>query len=129
MERAASLPLLQFAKFVAVGVINTAWGYGIFAFLIYIDLHFAVASLLSMILGILFNYFTSGKLVFDNSSSKAFLRYWIMYGGMYCWGIFWLWLLLRLGYDAYTAGALMIAPNALISFFVQRRYVFVHDKK
>jgi putative flippase GtrA len=124
MERTSSLPLLQFVKFVAVGVLNTAWGYGLFAFLIFIDLHFTVASFLSMVLGILFNYFTSGKLVFANTSSKAFLRYWIMYGGLYLWGIAWLWLLMQIGFSAYTAGALMLAPNALISFFLQKRFVF-----
>ena len=114
----------QFLKFVAVGVLNTVWGYGIYALFIFINMHYAFASLLSMILGIIFNYFSSGRLVFCGAFQGAFVRYLLMYGGIYFWSIVWLYFLQRMGLNAYYSGAIMLVPNACISFILQRYYVF-----
>lgn len=44
-----------FVKFILVGILNTAFGYGAFALLMYTGLHYSAAVVLSTIAGILFN--------------------------------------------------------------------------
>ena len=55
----------RFIRFLLVGGVKTLFGYGVFFSLIYIGLHYSLAALLGTILGILFNFQTVGRLVFD----------------------------------------------------------------
>ena len=59
----------RFARFLIVGTINTLFGYGVFAALITAGLESALALALATIAGVIFNYFTTGKLVFANSGA------------------------------------------------------------
>ena len=54
----------HFFRFLAIGVLNTLVGYGLFSLLVLIRLAPGVALLVATVLGVLFNYFTTGQLVF-----------------------------------------------------------------
>ena len=114
----------QFARFVAVGVVNTAFGYGLFAFFIYMGLHYTVASFLGTVLGIVFNFFTTGRLVFQNMDNSRLPWFFGVYGITYILGIIGLFFLDRMGLDMYRAGLLMIPPSAIISYLLNRQFVF-----
>ena len=60
----ASETQLQFLSFLVVGLLNTAFGYLVFS--VFVHLHFTVVHSLiaSTLLGTLFNYFSTGRLVF-----------------------------------------------------------------
>ena len=57
---------IKMIRFFMVAGLNTAFGYALFAFLIFIGLHYTVAALVGQIIGILFNFRTYGALVFKN---------------------------------------------------------------
>ena len=57
----------RFVRFLLVDVINTLFGYFSFATLIIIGLDYKLAALLATIQGVLFNFQTTGRLVFGLS--------------------------------------------------------------
>ena len=73
----------KFIKFLFVGGLNTAFGYGVFALFIFLKFHFAVASFLSTVLGILFNFKTTGTIVFKNNDNHLIFRFFGAYAIVY----------------------------------------------
>ena len=54
----------KFTKYLFVGILNTVFGYSLFALLIFINLHYTLASLLATIAGVLFNFKTMALRIF-----------------------------------------------------------------
>lgn len=114
----------QFIKFLFVGGLNTLFGYGIFAFFLALHLHYSLAALLSTLLGILFNFKTYGTLVFRNSDNRLLFKFLGVYGTTYLLAVSSIALLKTFHMSAFAAGAIMAVPLALISFFLNRKFVF-----
>jgi putative flippase GtrA len=114
----------QFVRFLAVGAVNTAVGYGLFAAFVAIGLHYSVAVFLSTVLGILFNFQTIGRLVFRAHDPSRILRFFAVYGVTYVLNVAGLRALKEAGVGAYAGGALLLAPMAVVSFLLQRAFVF-----
>lgn len=118
-----------FIKFVLVGIINTAFGYLAYAF--FVMLHFGdfTAPLLSTLCGVLFNFKTIGKLVFENTSNALIFRFFSVYLLIYCFTVCLLKLFAFTGLqNRYISGALILLPMALISFFLNKYFVFKPEK-
>lgn len=60
----------KFVRFVFVGGLNTAFGFGLYCLLIWMGLSYIWATLISHTLGVLFNFITTGRIVFDNSDNS-----------------------------------------------------------
>jgi len=114
----------RFAKFLVVGVLNTAFGYSIYAALIYLGLHVSVAILIGTILGILFNFRTTGQLVFGSRDNRLFVRFVAVYAILYVLNVAGVEALLLAGVGKYLAGALMLVPMALLAFILNKTLVF-----
>ena len=107
-----------------VGLLNTAFGYGVYALFLYVGMHFAWASFLSTVLGILFNFFTTGRIVFHNTDYRRLIRFFLVYGVVYLFNVSCLVFLNRLRIDLYLGGLLLIPPAAVIGYLLNRRFVF-----
>ena len=120
----------RWLRFLVVGGINTGFGYGVYAGLVFVGVNFALSNLCSLILGILFSFRTQGALVFRNSERGLFFRYVAMWALLYLSNTTMIASLIKFGADAYSAGALAIIPTAAISFFLQKYFVFsaTHQK-
>ena len=118
--------LLQrpFVRFVLVGCLNTGFAYAVYAALLWAGLPYVWANLGSLILGIVFSFATQGRLVFGNRDNRLLPRFALCWVILYFINIGLIALLIRLGMNAYTAGALALVPMAISSFFVQRYVVF-----
>ena len=114
----------QFVHFLLVGVLNTLFGLGVYWLLVFAGLHYSLAVLLSTVLGILFNFKTYGILVFRNTSNRLFLNFFLVYTVVYFFGVGMIKLLLLAGLDKYSAGAAVTIPNALISYLLNKKFVF-----
>ena len=114
----------QFGRYIAVGVLNTAFGYGIYAILIFIGLHYALASLMATLLGILFNFFTTGRIVFRNADNSRLLKFFIVYGVVYVFNLAGLAVMDLLHVDLYLAGLVMVPPGAILAYILNHRFVF-----
>ena len=114
----------QFAKFLVVGLVNTIVGYSIFSFFIFINLHYALASLLATLLGILFNFKTTGVLVFKNRDNSLIARFFLVYAVVYILNIISLKFFNDLNINMYLSGAILMVPLAVLSFILNKKFVF-----
>lgn len=115
----------QFIKFLFVGVLNTFFGYGVFAFFNFIGLHYSLSTLLATILGILFNFKTTGCIVFKNNSNKLIFRFLAVYGFVYFLTIFILSIFIKIGLqNMYINYAIILPFNAVISYLLMKKIVF-----
>jgi putative flippase GtrA len=114
----------QFIRFLAVGVLNTAFGYGCFALLLYAGLHYAFALLASTVLGVLFNFRSTGVLVFHSRDNRLLLRFAGVYAVVYLCHLLALKLLVVQGLTPLMGGMLLVLPMAVLSFILNKRYVF-----
>ena len=113
-----------FIAFLFVGLLNTLFSYAVFASLIYGRLHYSLAVLISTVLGVLFNFKTTGKLVFKSDDNALLFRFVAVYVVIYLFNIAGLRIYRIFDDNMYLAGLLMIAPAALLAFVVQSRFVF-----
>ena len=117
--------LWQFLRFVAVGVMNTGFSYLIYAIGLALGLHYALANLIAMITGILFSFKSQGHLVFQNRNSNLLRRFAASWFCIWLFNIGLIALMTRCTpFDAYVTGALALVPVTLLSFVVQKYYVF-----
>lgn len=114
----------QLIVFLAVGVLNTLFGYTIFALLIFLGLHYTMAVFIGTIIGVLFNFKTTGKIVFSSSDNSLVWKFFSVYGVVYLLNIIGLYLCEKMSIDIYVAGAILIIPMALVSFWLNKRFVF-----
>lgn len=116
-----------FVRFLLVGILNTLFGYSIFAVLIFLGLHYTVAALLSTILGVLFNFKTIGSMVFKNSKSRLIIRFIAVYAVIYCLNVVFLKMLSLWNVNMYLAGLALLFPMAFVAFLMNKYFVF-HEK-
>lgn len=111
-------------RFLLVGLMNAVFGYGCFAAFLYLGLHYSAALFLATVLGIAFNFKSTGALVFGSRNNKLIFRFIAGYGLVYCANVAGIAGLKLFGLDPYLAGIALILPMALLSFFINNRFVF-----
>lgn len=116
-----------FFRFLLVGLLNTAFGYGCFTLLLYAHLHYSLALFIATILGILFNFKTTGALVFKSSNNILIFRFVLVYAVVYGINLIGVEAFLRLGFTPYLGGAILVFPMAALAFILQKRFVFSND--
>jgi putative flippase GtrA len=114
----------QLVRFLAVGAVNTLFSYGVYVFLIWLGLHFALATLLQIIASIFFNYLTFGNLVFTNPIRGAPWRFALVCIGQYALYTMGLWILIQWKLSKYLAGAVMIGPVVVMSYLLNKHFAF-----
>ena len=119
----------QFIRFVFVGALNTAFGFGVYCLMIWIGVPYWGATLISNVLGVLFNFKTIGILVFENSSNRLFFRFVSCYVLAYGLNVGIIYLLTHFaGLNDYWSGLIATPFVALFSFFYQKLFVFNQKK-
>lgn len=112
-------------RFGAIGIVNTLFGFTAYAFLVWTGLHYALAALLATIAGVLFNFVTTGGLVFDaRPSAGRLVRFVMVYGALYLLNVAGLHLLIGTGLGPYAAALVLVVPMAFLSFLMMRTFVF-----
>lgn len=116
---------IRLFRFFVIGAVNTLFSYLIYAGAILIGMHYTLAMLISTVLGIIFNFFTTGKVVFRSLEGRRFFLFVLVYAVTYVVNI----LLLRLLVDGIhinklIAGALVTLPVALLSYYLNARWTF-----
>jgi putative flippase GtrA len=128
MSVAQALSQRRWLRFLLAGGINTVASYAVYAMLLFTGLPYALANLGGLAFGILFSFRTHSAYVFrqhDGGRRLAqFLRYLACWTVLYGVNVLLIGAFLRLGLDAYRAGALAVLPMALLSYLVQKQFVF-----
>ena len=116
----------RFCRFLAVGVLNSLFGYGCYAVFLYVGLHYSVALLLATVIGVLFNFKTTGALVFKSHNNRLIFRFFITYGVVYIVNVLLIDVLDIFGINVYYSGAILILPMAVLAYILNARFVFNH---
>lgn len=115
----------QKVRFVLVGMLNTLFGYSIYALGILLGLDHRIALGMSTVLGVLFNFRTTGRIVFTNSSVKnAFFRYVLMYVAMYALNVVILDRLIALGAGELLGQCVALPFVVVCTYIVSKYWVF-----
>lgn len=117
-----------FVKFILVGILNTLFGYSVFALLLFLVKNYVAAVVFSTMLGILFNFRTTGVIVFRNKNAGLFFKFLCVYS-LTCLISIGLLRLADMGrINLYYAGFIVTGIMALLSFKLNRDWVFVGSK-
>lgn len=115
-----------FIRFVLVGIVNTAFGVGLYCLLVYFGISYRLSVLFSTVLGVLFNFKTIGVFVFKNKDNRLLFRFVASYIIVYFVNIGVIYLFLCLtSLGEYLAGIMATPIVAIISFFLQKKFVFI----
>ena len=115
---------ISFIRFLVIGGINTLFGYGVFAVFILVGLHYVLAMLFAQICGIIFNFKTTGTVVFKNRNNRLIFRFFGVYLITYLLNIGALKIFDIYGVSSLIAQAIIALPMAIVSFILLRRLVF-----
>lgn len=114
----------QFIRFLAVGLLNTLFGYGVFAGLVLAGMPPMPALVLTYVVGITFNFFTTRRFVFQRSSRSSLLRFVAAYGVIYVFNVGLYRLVEAAGAGPLLAQALCLPVVAVFSFLLFKLHVF-----
>jgi putative flippase GtrA len=123
-RRVAPLLRPQFMRFLAVGAANTGFNILVYWAMLWAGLAVPLASLASVVVGILINFTTQSRFVFDNRDPWKLVPYFIVWSILYAFNLGLIWLLMRCGLDAYAAGFLSTPATVLLSYCLQKAFVF-----
>jgi putative flippase GtrA len=118
----------QFVRFLLVGVLNTLFGYGCFYAFLHLGLHYTAAMALATALGVLFNFKSTGALVFGSRDNRLIFRFVASYLVVYLTNITGIAVFEKAGLTPQVGGALMLLPMAVLAFVLNKKYVFTHDQ-
>jgi putative flippase GtrA len=123
-KRLRALWQIRFVRFLLISALNTAFGYALFAVLILVGIRYPLAAAIGTVLGILFNFQTTRRLVFESHDVSLILRFFGVYAITYAVGVLLLWLGERRGVPVLATAALCAVPMGLLAYTLQRLLVF-----
>lgn len=114
-----------FVRFIIVGGLNSLFGYSVYSLMIWIGLSFIWATLVSQIMGILFNFITTGMLVFENTNKRLIVKFILSYVSIYCVNVGTNKVLqVLLDCNTYLSGVGAAAVSAICSFYILKTFVY-----
>jgi putative flippase GtrA len=114
----------RFFVFLLVGGLNTAVGYGLFAAFIFLGADTSLALAAATILGVLFNFKSIGRLVFESGNVRLLPRFVGIYAVQFGINLAALKALESTGASPLLAQLLILPPLAVASFIMMRHFVF-----
>lgn len=114
----------RFMRFLVAGGVNTLFGFAAYSLLIAAGMAVWLALLVGMLLGTVFNFFTTGGYVFRELSPARFPRFVLCYLLVYFINLELIELILTLLNNKILSQAILVFPMAMISYFLMARFVF-----
>lgn len=111
-------------RYYQAGIVNTLFGYGVYAALLKLGLWMYAAQLIAHVLGVAFNYSSYSRHVFQDSRASK-LRFVLSYGFNYLLSLASLAAAAQLIRSPYLAGAVAVIFVSLVNYFVLKNLVFV----
>ena len=110
-------------RYYQAGIVNTAFGYGLYALFVALGLNMYLAQVIAHLLGMTFNYFTYSRHAFhDSDVSKG--RFILSYAVNYLLGLAALWAASQVIASPYLAGFVAVVVVSLINYLVLKNWVF-----
>jgi putative flippase GtrA len=117
----------QEVRFLVVGAINTLFGYTVYAIFIYFGMYYPIAVFVATLVGIIFNFLTTGHIVFKQAHGRLFWRFSLVYGLVYFVNISFLKIGTYFSHNLYLLGAAAIPVCAVMAFLLNKYFVFARE--
>ena len=104
--------------------ITTLYPCSVFAIFTLLKFHYGLSLLFGTICGVLFNFNTTGRIVFNSKDGSLIFRFFLVYGITYGINYAGLWLFERIHVGPLMAGAILILPVAVIAYYLNKYLVF-----
>ncbi|HEX8532627.1 MAG TPA: GtrA family protein [Allosphingosinicella sp.] len=114
----------QFVRFIAVGSLNFAFYYSIFAGLHLLGVAPTPSVLIATVVAVLFNFCTTGQIVFRSRRAWLLPKFIAVYIVQTLLNVGSLRALIAIGVPVLAAEALVIGVLAVLTFFALKRFVF-----
>lgn len=116
-------------KFLGVGVLNTVVGYAIYAILISVNVPYLAALLTATVVGVTFNYFSIGRLVFKSKGGLIiFGKFLAAYGVVYVVNAVGLETAIKhFQIGPYIGQVLCVPPSVILSWLLMNYWVYKND--
>jgi len=124
LRLARSREFWRFVRFLATGGVNFAFSYTVFLLVHFLGGKPDAAVTVSWMLGVLFNFATTGRIVFGTGRVRLLPRFVGVYVVQLGANIVLLRVLLGAGLSAPVAQAVVVTGLAVATFFALRRFVF-----
>lgn len=120
---------LKIIKFLSAGVLNTLFGYFVYAALLFINLPYLVALFVATVAGVIFNYFSFGRIVFKGIGGWfVFIRFVICYTLIYAINAALLGVLTEYFLvNPYVGQVLCIPISVLLSWLLMNYWIYKND--
>lgn len=113
-----------FIRFILVGCLNTAFGVGVYCFCIFIGIPYYLATFISNVLGVFFNFKTTGSLVFKNRDNRLIVKFILCYVLVYIANTLFVKSFMLLGLNGYYSGILATPITAICSYTLLKKLVY-----
>ncbi len=114
---------VKFIKFLFVGFINTLFAYCVYAFFVTLGIRPNLALFFQYIIGVLWNFKTTGVLVFKNHDNSLIFKFILCYVFTFILNSIFLKILLKF-LNEYLAQLVLVLPVAVVSFCIFKFWVF-----
>ncbi len=119
----------KFVKYLFVGFMNTVFSYMVYAICVTILSRPTLSLAISYVIGILFNFQTTGRIVFKNKNNTLIFKFFLSYLTTFFINRYFLDTLVSTFHvDKYLSQAILVFPIAMISFLLLKHFVFVESK-
>lgn len=118
----------EVVRFCQAGVLNFAFGFGLYVILVKLGFTPYVAQLVSHIVGVIFNYTIYHRYVFIESK-PAKLKFILSYIVNYLASLLTLFLLMKIITSPYVSGFITILLVFLANYFVLKNIIFSNEPK
>ena len=123
IDRMGWARLAQIWRYYQAGILNAAFGFGLFALFVWLGLNLYLAQVVAHAIGVAFNYVTYSRHVF-RAAGPAKLRFATSYMVNYLISLVTLAGADRLVQSDYLAGFLALVLTSFINYFVLKHWVF-----
>lgn len=120
LSRARAIELWRYYQ---AGVVNTAFGLGVFGLLVWLGVNMYAAQLIAHTAGVGFNYLTYTRHVFRDAT-PAKLRFALSYAGNYLMGLAALAAVATVVRSPYLAGLIAIVLVSIVNYFILKHLIF-----
>jgi putative flippase GtrA len=124
----ASSDINQLFRFILVGILNTGFGYGVFVITYLLTRTPPLAIALSTVLGVIFNFFTTGRVVFENSKLSRLIPFALVYAVLCILNIAIFPILEKIGLGALVTQLICLPPMVLMAFVLNKKFVFARGR-
>lgn len=114
----------QLLRFLVVGMANTLVGYALYLIGLWLGVPYQAALTGATILGAIFNFFTTGRLVFESRALNRISGFLAVYGITFAVNLALLTWLVQAGVAKAYAQAVLLPLIVLLSFFLNKHLVF-----